>query len=1032
MKQKILIIVIVATGLCIALFSYLNSQLFIKQFILPKIADELQMDISTGNILFSIFNGITISDLEVGNGNELLAKAKSIKVKYFWKAALNREFIIDEILVEDGFIHLIKDENGNLNLPESSGQSASVSNNTSRRTDMPRFVINDINLNNCHFVYDDKTLQSSYSFNNINISTSKLTANKAADANITSTISITPPTDQPPILFDAEIKLSAYLNDSFLPDHIQLKLGVNSIRGIYQSIDLNNRRLDLEFVAQAEGGGYRINSVNINEYINDIEDVKLTASGILALSPLSGDFNINISLHDLELFKLFYEPNTTMDIDGALNYNTHIIVGDNMSKFDLDGSLNVEKLKMKSTMISDQSDPLDLQIKYNLRIKPEEKIIQINELDVAANDGSNEVLTCSLSEALTLSFIQNDSEIHPPVKLIFGINRFRNALIADLLPKIENVNLYESLTSCKLDLTILNGGGTIEGVGKLDITDLLYNHQGKDLKLSGNIVYDVNLTDFFTASVIKDTIFKISIDDESVMQFKTHGTINIKNLSGEMGFSNMKLNFPLKKMLTESFHEKYDLDNLNSKGTLDLNFDEKFSNIHCRSDFSVADFKLENLLTSMDYNLSGRIDVDAGFNQNGSIELNSMLSSLKVNGGSLVDVTSKGKFEFSETNKSGYLDLKSNSTLDLQGIIDFAKGITDTNKPDQATNSVLNSDTPKTQGFDQDNPLPEFSFETKLDIPDIKYKSLTVKDFKAHVSASESLIRLHELALKFDKGELSFEGDCDISDLNNPEFNGDFDVKNLDIIPILNIVSDDTYGITSGTLAELQGKITGNGKTAKMIAESVTTEFRGKITGLDCSKKLVKHEKVMSLLGISAQDQIFDLIAVDAEGNLQKLGVNSFELRNTRFSVKANGNLEGVDMLPDMKMKIGYSGSNVEGAEKLRIKLTKNNDGYSYTNELPFKLASWEPKYLIGKWFPSIANDLLDLDEDDQETVQGIQTIGDVLSGEKSVKDAVGSIFGILKNREFKKLKERENKEQKDKENSEKSDVKDILNMFLK
>ncbi len=194
----------------------------------------------------------------------------------------------------------------------------------------------------------------------------------------------------------------------------------------------------------------------------------------MAFKPISGDINVTASINDLNIFKPLYQANADVDIDGALNYNTHIVIDSNMSKINLDGNLDVRKLTIKSAIMSDQPDPLDLQVNYNLGIKPTEKTVSVTEFDVTANDGSNDILTCSLSEALTLSFMQNTSEMHQPVKLNVGINQFKNALIADLLPKFENINLHKSLTSSKLELTIFNGGRSIQGVGSLNIIDLIY------------------------------------------------------------------------------------------------------------------------------------------------------------------------------------------------------------------------------------------------------------------------------------------------------------------------------------------------------------------------------------------------------------------------------------------------------------------------------------------------------------------------------------------------------------------------------
>ncbi len=1029
MKQKLLVLFVITAGLGTALFFFVNSPLFIKQFVLPKIADELHMNVSTGDLSFSIFDGITINDLEIRNKNDVLLKAKLIKIKYFWKAALNKKIIINEIFVEDGLVHIIKDHDGNLNLPELPVQSESVSNDTPKTTNFPVLIINNFSIKNCQFIYDDKMSQSSYSFNKIDIHCNRVAVNESIEVTFTTSISTARPTLDHPLSCDAEISLTAVLNQSFLPDEIQLNLGVKSINGRYQSIDLTDRRLDFELAAHVEDERYRINTLNLIEYDNGKENMNIAGSGIVAMTPISGDFNVSMSLNDLDFIKRFHNLDSSVEIEGSLNYNTHIVVSKNVSKLDLTGSLNAEELTIKSSTSDDQPDPLRLQINYGLTVKPEEKTFRIRELDIVANDGSNDVLTCALGDTLTISLLTDKPDIQQPATFNLGINQFRNALVAGLCPKIENISLSKSLTSGKLELTVLSDGSDLHGVGKLNVTDIFYKHKDENLKFSGYIGYNLNLKESFTKSVINDASLEFFIDEESAFHVKAGGKLNLDKMSGELEFTTIKLNSALKRLLPESIHKKYDLGNLNTNGTFNLNFSEKLENVNCRGELSISDFKIENLSTLRDNKLAGRVNIDAGFNKNGTLNLNSLSSSLNVNGSVLGDMTASGNFSFSQSDKSGCLEVKSNTAVDVEEILDFANSITEISNSDAAVNTQLDSNASRDNQIDQNkstrtNPLPEFSFEAMLDIPVIKYKSLKINELKSHISANQSSVKIVESSLKCDDGDISFSGECNILDLNNPEFSGRLSIKNLDVMPILSSISNDAYGILSGTIADLQCKISGSGTEPKIITDTIRGEMKCSITDLDCSETLLKHKELMSLLGIDAQDQIFDSIVIDVKSKSQNLTVNSLELRNKMFNLNGKGNFAGPQFLPDMMITIGYSGRNVERAEKLKIHLTKSKDGFHYTRPIPFKSASWEPKYLLGKWFPSIANDLLDLDDDDQATVQGIQTVGDVISGDKSVKEAIGSIFEILKNRELKKLEESEK--------SENLEMKDILNSFMK
>ena len=49
--------------------------------------------------------------------------------------------------------------------------------------------------------------------------------------------------------------------------------------------------------------------------------------------------------------------------------------------------------------------------------------------------------------------------------------------------------------------------------------------------------------------------------------------------------------------------------------------------------------------------------------------------------------------------------------------------------------------------------------------------------------------------------------------------------------------------------------------------------------------------------------------------------------------------------------------------------------GYYYTDPLPLKLTSLEPKYLISNWLPSVADKLFGLDPDDKAIVYGVNSL---------------------------------------------------------
>ncbi|MCM8533617.1 MAG: AsmA family protein [Lentisphaeraceae bacterium] len=112
---KVLLILFILFVVSIgAIFSYINSSAFIRDQVFARIEDDLNQPVKAGDIHFSLFSGIEITDLLIGD--DPLLKAKKVKVDYELMPALDGKIIINGIIFEDAEINVVKNRDGKLNI----------------------------------------------------------------------------------------------------------------------------------------------------------------------------------------------------------------------------------------------------------------------------------------------------------------------------------------------------------------------------------------------------------------------------------------------------------------------------------------------------------------------------------------------------------------------------------------------------------------------------------------------------------------------------------------------------------------------------------------------------------------------------------------------------------------------------------------------------------------------------------------------------------------------------------------------------
>ena len=109
----------------LVLYFFLTSGLFLKSFVLPKVADTLGAAITVEDLSLQPFSGLELTKLRVTpNGASTLATIERVRVRYSLTAILGGTIDVSEVLLEGPVVTLEQRADGSMNLPKASAQAS--------------------------------------------------------------------------------------------------------------------------------------------------------------------------------------------------------------------------------------------------------------------------------------------------------------------------------------------------------------------------------------------------------------------------------------------------------------------------------------------------------------------------------------------------------------------------------------------------------------------------------------------------------------------------------------------------------------------------------------------------------------------------------------------------------------------------------------------------------------------------------------------------------------------------------------------
>ena len=467
----------------------------------------------------------------------------------------------------------------------------------------------------------------------------------------------------------------------------------------------------------------------------------------------------------------------------------------------------------------------------------------------------------------------------------------------------------------------------------------------------------------------------------------------------------------------------------------------------------------------IDTTLFTQIEFDIGYSSDGMIRIDKCTSSLNEKGEPLVRMAVKGDLDATMSGKPSTLSITSLVPIQAKRLQEISEGLTKAdNNNDQSEEGVDESSTAPSKsavGNEKDeaevaddhseidsvepvqSEMPKLDGELNVDIPEVHYDQVIISGFKPTIQIRNDNATIDPFTFRVNEGSARLGISCDYTDSSAPLSAGEIELNHIDLQPIAKSVTPEYGHYASGTLKNVNSSFETIGASFDDILKSLKANASCELININLAQSLENYSAVITLLSggiVKASDLVFDVVRIEGTMVDSVLDLADLSFHNPNLRILSNGELKfDGHWVGEVGLTPGYAGELAKLAEKNNLSLEKGEDDYYYTDKIPLKIdTSKNAKTLIKEWLPSLADKLIDLDElgpEGKAIKDGVKSLGGILSGKQSVKEALKGgvdIFDSLRKGKQEKGNSEEGKEEIESESQEgsgekKDDIKDLL-----
>lgn len=966
MKKFLIIagtVVGVAVVAMVVVFLYINRGNFIQAHILPVVEERIGEPVTAKEINFSLFSGIEFKNFQIGE-EEPIARADTIRVAYAFSPLLRGNVEIEEILVDQLDVKLT-----------------------------------------------DKRLEKI--LNN-------LSPPKTAD---------TKPAVKAPVKVGAmpgvllkSLKIKQLNFEFKQPDKSGAAIVTTAIHDL--NVDLSNLGNDRDFSINVKTrADYAVDGDKI-----DVGDIIVIAKGKLGKNLLPAQMDIEFVVDRAK----GSAAGVAVDME-SMRYKARIDIGANASSVALDGKFALNRLNVESTTDKNLKPmPVSITAGHKLSVDLDKLVLKLDTFDAAVGSENAQLFSMNLSNPTEINLANPNSA---DAALTIKVN-LDNRSAGLLIPKIDDVQIRDwALRTEDLSVSVKNGkdvqlNGAVV-IDRIDVTAMGTDYKGLALRdefkvdCRGMQMISKNGTDVLNGDVNLANQFTIAERGAKLVDVNVTGKLQLGPGTGKLYVQVASIDL---SHLAHLLPPLTGIEKLKGKVRADIDTDfiksGKVVNVKAKASLTNIDVAIKDK-GHMVRPVSIGVDSDLKYTSDGMLGINSTvvnvigkekkcLAEIKISGS--LDTTMKGQ-------KSEML-ISSDKTIkgdELAGLWVSSKAVESdkTVEPD-ADPSVAATSSPTEPAA-----LPPLWIYAGIDLADIKYKDLRVKDLIVNTTIKDDQLAVKETSLKVNQGTVKIDADCNLKDLNKPGYKTEINTQNLSFDPFITSFKGIFKSLPikfSGGLKNLDINAQGSGYKMADLQKNLLADARWSLSSFRVESFTGPYNKTMPMLMNVFKLGMDDLAFDDGDGQVEinggKIKLAPSRLSSAKLGLNYQGEVElGGDWKQDLKLQ-GVLSPGLADRVPEYVQLTQMDNGMSQTNVISLKGDLTRPGTIVGIIGSSCVR---------PEYKEEAELIATLASGETpKAKDVLETGFklGIKKYLEKEAAKD---DEEGNKENSDKDKVKELL-----
>ena len=968
MKKFLIIagtVVGVAVVVMVVVFLYINRGDFIQAHVLPVVEERIGEPVTAEAVNFSLFSGIEFKNFQIG-AEEPIARADTIRVAYAFSPLLRGNVEIEEILVDQLDVKLtdkrLEEILNNLGPPKTTETKPAVK-APAKVGAMPGVLLKSL-----------KVKQLNFEFKQLDKSGAGIVTTSIHDLNV----------------------------------------------------DLSNLGNDRDFSINVKTrAGYAVDGDKI-----DVGDIIVIAKGKLGKNLLPAQMDLEVVVDRAK----GSAAGVAVDME-SMRYKARIDIGANASSVALDGKFALNRLNVESTTDKNLKPmPVSITAGHKLSVDLDKLVLKLDTFDAAVGSENAQLFSMNLSNPTEINLANPNSA---DAALTMKVN-LDNRSAGLLIPKIDDVRIRDwALRTEELSVSVKNGkdvqlNGAVV-IDRIDVTAMGTDYKGLALRdefkvdCTGLQMISKGGTDVLNGDVNLANKFTIDERGAKLVDVNVTGNLQLNPGDGKLYVQVASIDL---SHLAHLLPPLTGIEKLKGKARADIDTDitklGEVVNVKAKASLTNIDVAVKDK-GHMARPVSIGVDSDLKYTSDGMLGINSTvvnvigkeqkrLAEIKISGS--LDTTMKGQ-------KSEML-ISSDKTIkgdELAGLWVSSKAVDSdkTVEPDAtATPTAAATSSPTEPAA-----LPPLWIYAGLDLADIKYKDLRVKDLIVNTTIKDNQLAVKETSLQINQGTVKIDADCNLQDLNKPGYKTKINTQNLSFDPFITSFKGIFKSLPikfSGGLKNLDINAQGSGYKMADLQKNLLADARWSLSSFRVESFTGPYNKTMPMLMNVFKLRMDDLAFDDGDGQIKitggKIKLAPSRLSSAKLGLNYEGDVElGGDWKQDLKLQ-GVLSPGLADRVPEHVQLTQMDNGMSQTNVISLKGDLTKPGTIVGIIGSSCVR---------PEYKEEAELIATLASGETpKAKDVLETGFklGIKKYLEKEAAKDAE---EGNKENSDKDKVKDLL-----